>query len=57
MPIKDYPYQKDLHERGEAGYHDHGAVEAQGSAGLRADLIDAIQKCGVEHHQGERHIC
>ena len=41
---------------GEFGYHEHGAVEAQGSAGLRVDPVDAIKKCGVQHHQGEDNI-
>ena len=41
---------------GEAGYHDHRTVEAQGSISLRADLVDAIQKRGVQHHQGEDNV-
>ena len=41
---------------GEFGYHEHRAVEAQGSAGLRVDPVDAIKKCGIQHHQGEDSI-
>ena len=41
---------------GEFGYNEHGAVEAQGSAGLPVDPIDAIKKYGVQHHQGEDNI-
>ena len=42
--------------RGKFGYHEHGAIEAQGSAGLMVDPVDAIKKCGVQHHQGEDNI-
>ena len=41
---------------GEAGYHDHGVVEAQGSSGSSVDLVDVVQKCGVQHHQGEDNV-
>ncbi|KAG7012646.1 Glucan endo-1,3-beta-glucosidase 12, partial [Cucurbita argyrosperma subsp. argyrosperma] len=36
-----------------AGYYDHGAVEAQGSSDLRIDLVDAVQKRGVQYYHGE----
>ena len=38
---------------GEAGYHDHGVVEAQASSSLRVDSVDAVKKRGVQDHQGE----
>ena len=38
---------------GEVGYHGYGAVEAQGSLGLRVDMINDVQKRGIQHHQGE----
>ena len=41
---------------GEFRYYEHGAVEAQGSTGLRVDPVDAIQKLSVQHHQGEDNI-
>ena len=41
---------------GEAGYHDLGTVEAQGSISLGADPVDAIQKRGVQHYQGENNV-
>ena len=41
---------------GDAGYHDHGVVEAQGSTSLRTDPVDTIQKLGVQHHQGEDNV-
>jgi len=28
-------------------------VEAQGSTGTKVDPIDVVQKCGVQHCQGE----
>ena len=31
-------------------------MEAQGSTSLRVNLVDAIQKRGVKHHQGEDNI-
>ena len=31
-------------------------MKAQGSSGLRVDLIDAVQKRGVQHHQGEDNV-
>ena len=37
-------------------YHDHGVVEAQGSTSFRADPVDAIQKRGVQHRQGENNV-
>ena len=40
----------------EAGYHDHRVVATQGSSGLRVDLVDAVKKRGVQHHQGEDDI-
>ena len=41
---------------GEAEYYDHGAVEAQESSGLRVDLVDAVQKRGVQYYQGEYNV-
>ena len=41
---------------GDARYHNHRAVEAQGSTSFRADTVDAIQKRGVQHHQGEDNV-
>ena len=41
---------------GETKYHNHRAVKAQGSAGLRVDLVDTVQKCGVSHYQGEDNV-
>ena len=41
---------------GEAGYHDHRVVEAQGSTNLRVDPVNAIQKHGVQHHHGEDNV-
>ena len=41
---------------GEAGYHDHRTVEAQGSKSVMVDPVDAIQKRGVQHHQGEDNV-
>ena len=38
---------------GETEYHNHGAVEAQGSIDPRVDSVDAVQKCGVQYHQGD----
>ena len=31
-------------------------MKAQGSSGLRVDLIDVVQKCDVQHHQGENNV-
>ena len=31
-------------------------MEAQGSIGLGADLVDTIQKRGVQHYQGEDNV-
>ena len=59
MQIEDYLYQKGFHEPllgGDVGYHDHRAMEAQGSTSLRADPVDAIQKRGVQHHQREDNV-
>ena len=39
---------------GEAGYYDHGVVEAQRSSSLRVDPVD--QKRNVQYHQGEDNI-
>ena len=60
MQIEDYMYQKDLHEpllgvKPDTN-HDHGTVEAQGSISLGADPVDAIQKRGVQHYQGEDNV-
>ena len=41
---------------GEAGYYDRRRVETQGSSRLRVDLVDAVQKHGVQHHQREDDI-
>ncbi|XP_022934535.1 uncharacterized protein LOC111441681 [Cucurbita moschata] len=41
---------------GEAEYHDHGGLEAQGSSHLRVDLVDAVQKHDVQHYQREDDI-
>ena len=38
---------------GEVGYYDHRAVEAQESSGLKVDPVKAVQKRGVQHHQGQ----
>ena len=34
---------------GEVGYHDHGAMKAQGSQDSRLDLVDAVQKRDIQH--------
>ena len=41
---------------GEAGYHDDGAVEPQGSTGFRVNSINTVQKRGVQHHRGEDNV-
>ena len=41
---------------GDAGYYDHRGVEAQGLSHLRVDLVDAVQKHDVQHHQRENEI-
>ena len=41
---------------GDAGYHDHGAVEAQGSTSLKAYPVDTIKKRGVQYHQVEDNV-
>ena len=59
MQIKDYLYQKDLHEplTGVAGIHDGGEVETQGSPGSRVDPVDFVKKRGVQHCEGLRSVC
>ncbi|KAF3637944.1 putative cytochrome 82A3-like [Capsicum annuum] len=37
-------------DRGEAGVHEGGGLEAQGSTGSRADPVDFIEKYGVQHY-------
>ena len=52
MQIEDYMIKKIFRNPfwGEAEYHDHGELEAQGSSRLRGDRVDAVQKHDVQHH-------
>ena len=43
-------------DRGEAGIHDGGEVETQGSPGCRVDLVDFVKKCGIQHREGEDYV-
>ena len=43
-------------DRGEAGIHDGGEVENQGSPGSRVDLVDFVKKRGVQHLEGEDYV-
>ena len=59
MQIEDYLYPKDLHEtvdRGEAGIHDGGEAETQGSPGSRVDPLDFVKKRGIQHREGENYV-
>ena len=41
---------------GEAGIHDGGEVETQGSPGSRVDPVDFVKKRGVQHREGEDYV-
>ena len=56
MQIKDYLYQKDLHDQGEVRIHDGGVVETQGSPGSRVDPVNFVKKRGVQHREGEDYV-
>ena len=43
-------------DRGEAGIHDGGEVETQGSLGARVDSVDFVKKLGVQHLEGEEYF-
>ncbi|PHU15676.1 hypothetical protein BC332_16881 [Capsicum chinense] len=43
-------------DRSEVGVHEGGGLEAQRSAGSRADPVDFVEKCGIQHRQGENHV-
>ena len=43
-------------DRGEAGIHDGGEVEIQGSPGSRVDPVDFVKKRGVQHREGEDYV-
>ena len=43
-------------DRGDAGIHDGGEVEAQGSPGSRVDLVALAKKRGVQHREGEDYV-
>ena len=38
-------------DRGEAGIHDGGEVEFQGSPGSRVYPVHFVKKCGVQHRE------
>ena len=41
---------------GEAGIHDGGEVETQGSPGSRVDLVDFVKKRNVQHREGQDYV-
>ena len=43
-------------DRGEAGIHDGGKVETQGSPGSRVDPFDFVKKRGVQHREREDYV-
>ena len=43
-------------DRGEAGIHDGGEVETQGSPGSRVNPVDFVKKRGVQHREGEDYV-
>ena len=41
---------------GEAGIHDGGEVETQGSPGSRVNPVDFVKKRDVQHREGEDYV-